>query len=113
MVDFQCTVQEGQIPEALRGELAVAIEKACHEVLGPEHAAEMPVAVEWIDIPEGFGFRGGKPSTTSLVRGKIPDGCDRETRARLLMRIGDEWCRISGKKQDEVIVSARDRSWLG
>ena len=82
-------------------------------MLGPEHGSEMPVAVEWIDIPEGFGFRGGEPSKTSLVRGKIPDGYDSEARNRLLREVGDAWCRISGGKEDELIVSARDRSWTG
>ena len=113
MVDFQCTVQAGQVSEDMRGILAQAIERACHEVLGSEPGSELPVTVEWIEIPRGFAFRGGQPSTTSLVRGKIPDGCDRETRSRLLMTIGDEWCRISGSGQDEVIVSARDRGWSG
>ena len=113
MVDFQCTVQEGQIREAIRADLEQAIEKACQEVLSSPHGSDLLVTVEWVEVPEGFGFRGGKPSTTSLVRGKIPEGCERETRSRLLMKIGEEWCRISGKTQDEVVVSARDRNWLG
>ena len=47
----------------------------------------------------------------ALVRGRIPDGCDRGTRARLLMGIADAWRRITGAAEDEVIVSARDWSW--
>jgi len=113
MVHFECTVQEGKIPEDIRGALAGAIKSACRDVLSSGHEPEIPVSVEWVEIPKGFGFRGGRLSTTSLVRGKIPDGCDREARSRLLMRIGDEWCRISGASQEELVVSARDRSWAG
>ena len=113
MVDFQCTVQAGQVPENIRSALADAIKSACRELLSSGHEPEIPVAVEWIDVPKGFGFRGGRPSTTSLVRGKIPDGYDGETRSRLLTRIGNEWCRISGASQEDLIVSARDRSWSG
>ena len=110
MIEFQCTVQEGCIPGTLRSELAHAIECCCREVLGMEQG---PVTVSWVAIPKGFGFRGGHPSTTSLVRGKIPDGCDKGTRSELMKRIGDEWCRIAGAKKDELIVSARDISWAG
>ena len=109
MVEFQCTVPAGQIPQAIRGTLVQAIEQACGEALGPD----LLVTVDWIDIPKGFGFRGGEPSKTSLVRGKIPDGYDSEVRTRLLKEIGDAWCRISGGRQDELVVSARDRSWTG
>ena len=110
MIEFQCTVQEGCIAGALRSELDHTIESCCLEVLGVDQG---PVTVNWVDIPKGFGFRGGHPSTTSIVRGKIPDGCDEGTRSELMGRIGDEWCRITGAKQDELIVSARDISWAG
>ena len=113
MVDFQCTVQAGQVPRDIRNALADAIRSACRDVLSSGHEPEIPVAVEWIDVPKGFGFRGGRPSTTSLVRGKIPDGYDGEIRSRLLTRIGNDWCRISGASQEDLIVSARDRSWSG
>ena len=113
MVDFQCTVQAGQVPENIRSALADVIKSACRELLSSGHEPEIPVTVQWIDIPKGFGFRGGQRATTSLVRGKIPDGCDGETRFRLLSRIGSEWCRISGANQEDLIVSARDRGWPG
>ena len=110
MIGFDCTVQEGCIPEEIRGDLAQAIADCCANVLGSDQG---PVEVKWAEIPKGFGFRGGYASTTSLVRGAIPDGCDKETRAKLLMAIGDEWCNISGAAKDEVIISARDASWNG
>mgnify|MGYP001161173703 FL=1 len=110
MIEFQCTVQEGYVPSTLRNELANTIESCCLEILG---ISQGPVNVSWVSVPKGFGFRGGHPSTTSLVRGKIPDGCDKDTRSKLMRCIGDEWCRITGTKQDELIVSARDMSWAG
>jgi len=110
MIRFQCTVQEGYVPLELRGGLANSIEDCCLTVLG---SSQGPVTVNWIEIPKGFGFRGGQPSSTSQVRGQIPDGCNPDTRALLLKKIGEEWCAITGAGQDELIVSARDESWAG
>lgn len=110
MIHFDCTIQEGCIPDEIRPALAGAIETACLVVLGPE---QRPVEVTWTVIRKGFGFRGGKPSTSSLVRGQIPDGCPPETRAKLLRAIGDSWCEISGATQHELVVAARDQSWSG
>lgn len=110
MIDFECTVQEGCVADDLRPRLAEALASACNKTLGADKG---PVNVSWVVIRKGFGFRGGKPSTTSLVRGRIPDGCDRETRGRLLNAVGESWRRVTGASEDEVIVSARDRSWAG
>jgi hypothetical protein len=110
MIRFECTVQEGCVPDRLRPVLSAAIEDACADALGRQQG---PVEIVWTVIPKGFAFRGGQPSTTSQVRGQIPDGCDRDTRARLLMSIGDAWCRITGASTDELMVAARDESWSG
>ncbi|MDE0624955.1 MAG: hypothetical protein OXH99_01015 [Bryobacterales bacterium] len=108
MVAFEMFVQEGCVPEDLRPGIAAAVEGICLDVLGAGD-----VSIEWTVVARGYGFRGGKPSTTSLVRGRIPDGCDRGTRARFLMGIADAWRRITGAAEDEVIVSGRDWSWVG
>lgn len=110
MVSFECFVQEGCVPVDIRGSITSEIERICKVVLGPESG---DVNVEWTVIARGYGFRGGKPSRTSLVRGRIPDGCDKATRARFLRATGEAWCRITGCRADEVIVSARDWSWAG
>ena len=110
MVAFELFVQEGCVPQELRARISGAIEGICLDVLGPD-AGE--VSVEWTVVAKGHGFRGGKPSTTSLLRGRIPDGCDRGTRAQFLMAVADAWRRITGAAEDEVIVSARDWSWAG
>ena len=110
MIDFKCTVQEGCIADDLHPDLASAIREAYSRVLDEDSG---PVSVAWTVIPKGFGFRGGRPSTTSMVRGTVPDGCDQATRERLLRAVGDAWCRVSGARDDEVIVSSRDRSWTG
>lgn len=110
MVSFEIYVQEGRVSEGIRPALESALESVCGDVLVSGSA---PVAFAWTVIAKGYGFRGGIPSTTSLVRGRIPDGCVRDTRERLLRSIGAEWCRLTGCAQDEVIVSARDWSWEG
>ena len=110
MISFEIFVQEGCVSEGFRPSLESALESVCGDVLGPEAG---PVAIAWTVIAKGHGFRGGLPSTTSLVRGRIPDGCARATRERLLRSIGAQWCRLTSCAQDEVIVSARDWSWKG
>ena len=110
MIDFLCTVQEGCIPENVREELESAIEKTSISILG---SAKGPFSISWAEIPRDFGFRGGKPTTTSHVRGQIPDGCDSETRERLMKEIGERWYDITGQTEDELIVAARDEGWKG
>jgi phenylpyruvate tautomerase PptA (4-oxalocrotonate tautomerase family) len=98
-------MQEGQIGEELRSELASALQQITHDVLG-ESPEDVPVVFS--DIPKGFGFRGGEPSTTSLVRGSIVGGVTQDVREDLMRRICDRWMEISGCTVDELVVSARD-----
>ena len=94
----------------LKPRIASELEAICREAFG---SASGEAAMEWTVIAKGYGFRGGRPSTTSLVRARVPDGCDKGTRARFLRAVGDAWCRVTGAAEDEVIVSARDWSWAG
>ena len=102
---FNCTMQEGQIGEELRAELAVALQQITQDVLG-ESPDDVPVTFS--DIPNGFGFRGGEPSTTSLVRGSIVGGVTQDVREDFMRQICDRWMEISGCTVDELVVSARD-----
>ena len=104
-VRFDCTMQEGQICEQTRAELAAGLQQIAQDVLG-ESADDVPVS--YSDIPSGFGFRGGEPSTTSLVRGSIVGGVTQDVREDLMRRICDMWMEISGCTVDELVVSARD-----
>ena len=110
MIEFLCTVQEECISENIRGELEKALEEVCSEILGQTNGL---FRVSWTEIPKEFGFRGGRPTTTSHVRGQIPDGCDSETRERLMKEIGERWYDITGQTEHELIVSARDEGWEG
>lgn len=106
MITFNCTVQEGIVPDDLRPALASELARISADILG---GSPMDVTVQWIEIPHGFGFRGGKLSTTSAVRGEIPPGCQQDTRVRLMQSIQDRWMEITGCTTDELVVSARDR----
>lgn len=110
MVTFEFFVQEGCVADESRARIVADVEGVCAAVLGAEAG---PVSVSWTVIPKGFGFRGGEPSTTSLVRSRIPDGYDSDVRARFLRSIAATWCNLTGATEDEVIVSARDWSWTG
>ena len=106
MITFNCTIQEGHIPEELRPRLASELAGICSSILG---GVPGDVSVSFIEVPYGFGFRGGKLSTTSAVRGEIPPGCDQETRVQLMQQIQDMWMGLTGCTTDELVVSARDR----
>lgn len=106
MITFSCTIQEGIVPGELRPTLASELARISTDILGgnPDD-----VTVRWIEVPHGFGFRGGKLSTTSAVRGEIPPGCQQETRVELMQTIQDRWMELTGCTTAELVVSARDR----
>jgi hypothetical protein len=106
MYNFNCIIQEGVIPDDLRPTLVSGLARITTSILG---GSPDDVDVEFTVIPHGFGFRGGELSTTSLVRGYIPPGCEQETRVQLMQEICDMWCEATGCSVDELVVSARDR----
>jgi hypothetical protein len=108
MISFLCNVQEGCIPTVIRQDLEKGILTACYEVLGEDQG---PVDFLWIEIPKGFGFRGGYPSTTSQVAGTIPDGCPQDKRELLMRKICNSWSSISKTTEDEAVIAIRDASW--
>ena len=63
MISFNCTVQEGAIPDNIRPELVSGLTRVSVSVMG---ASADDVDVQFTVIPRGFGFRGGELSTTSL-----------------------------------------------
>ena len=106
MITFNCTIQEGIIPDDLRPSLAAELARISTDILGGDPG---DVSVSWIEVPHGFGFRGGELSTTSAVRGEIPPGCRQETRVELMQAIQDRWMEMTGCTTAELVVSARDR----
>ena len=106
MYSFNCVIQEGVIPDDLRPNLVSELARVTTSVLG---GSPDGVDVEFTVIPHGYGFRGGEVSTTSMVRGTIPPGCEQETRVHLMQQLCDTWMELTGCSVDELVVSARDR----
>ena len=106
MISFNCIIQEGVIPDDLRPNLVSELARISTSILG---GSPDDVDVEFTVIPHGYGFRGGELSTTSLVSGQIPPGCEQATRVQLMQQICDMWCETTGCSVDELVVSARDR----
>ena len=106
MISFDCIIQEGAIPDDLRPALASELARISASILG---GSPDEVEVGFTVIPRGYGFRGGELSTTSMVRGQIPPGCEQEVRVDLMRRICDMWTGRTGCSVDELVVSARDR----
>lgn len=104
-ITYNCTMQEGQIGPDVRERLAEGLRRVSVDILGPA-AADAPV--RFSDIPEGFGFRGGEPSHTSLVRGTAADPLEQPVRERLLNAIQDMWLATAGCTTDDLVATVRD-----
>lgn len=89
----------------LRPGLTGGLTRICASLLG-ETAG--PVQVSFTEVPKGSGFKGGQPSRTSLVMGRIPPGCESQVRTQLLGDIEEMWRRTTGCATDEVVVAATD-----
>ena len=105
MTEIRCTVQEGTIPIELRGRLATELSQVMSENLG---GSTNDITVMYTEIPRGFGFRGGEPSTTSLVATLVPEGFAQPAREALLRARNDCWCTVTGCRTDELVVTASD-----
>ena len=105
MITFNCTIQEGVIPDRMRQTLNSRLIQICAEVLG-----EVPddVTVNYEVIPHGFGFRGGEISTSSSVRSVIPAGFSQEKRIEFMTRVQDMWVEVTGQTTAELVVGAAD-----
>lgn len=106
---YNCIVQQQHLPEELRPALVNGLKKATADVLGIP-SGQVDVAFQ--DVPHGAGWRGGELSTTSLVRGTIPPGCEQPVREQLLRTICDMWSSVTGCDEDEVVVSAVDSDYV-
>lgn len=105
MISFNCVVQEGAIPDELRPRLASELARISASVLGGSAA---DVKVDFREVRNGYGFRGGEISTTSMVQGQLAQACEQSTRVELLTRICDGWRELTGCDTEELVVSARD-----
>ena len=105
MINYNCIVQEGVVPDELRMKLAGEIRRISASVLS---IAEDDIDVRYYEVRNGFGFRGGEVSTTSTVRGQLTDPIDQETRVDLMTQILNMWVAETGCEIDELLVSARD-----
>ncbi len=106
-IEFNCILQEGVIADELRSKLAAELVRISLEVMGAEAD---DVDVSFRDVKNGYGFRGGEISTTSVVRSTIPPGGGQEKRVEFMQCICDMWMEMTGCGVDELVVSARDRS---
>jgi len=98
-------MQEGQVDDDTRALLADGLRRVAQETLGE---STDDVSVRFSDIPSGYGFRGGEPSTTSLVNGRIVGGVTQELREEFMRSIIDMWTATSGCTVNELVVTAAD-----
>ena len=105
MINYNCIVQEGVVPDELRMKLAAEIRRISASVLS---IAEDDIEVGYYEVRNGFGFRGGEVSTTSTVRGQLTEPIDQETRVDLMTQILNMWVAETGCEIDELLASARD-----
>ena len=107
MIAFNCTIQEGVIPEETRRILSERLVQIGARVLGE---APDDISVNYEVIPHGFGFRGGEISTSSSVRSVIPDGFSQEKRVEFMQTVQEMWIEVTGQTTAELVVAAADAS---
>lgn len=103
MILFRCFVQAGQIAAARHEKLAGHLTRLTQELF-PQIGA--PIPIDWIEVPEGFGFTAGKPSGSSVVVSAVPDETPQETRVRFMRGICDAWSQETGCSVNDVVVTA-------
>ena len=108
MITYNCTIQEGVIPEDQRLILNQRLVQIGAQVLG---VATDDITVNYEVIPHGFGFRGGELSTSSSVRSRIPDGFSQEKRVEFMQAVQDMWMEVTGQTTAELVVGAADASY--
>ena len=105
MISYTCIVQEGVVPDNLRIKLAANIKRISASVLNIDADG---IPLEYNEIRNGFGFRGGEVSTTSTIRGQLTEPIDQKTREDFMKQLLDMWRAETGCSVDELIVSVRD-----
>ena len=108
MIVYNCTIQEGVIPEEQREILNARLVEIGAEVLG---VPADDITVNYEVIPHGFGFRGGELSTSSSVRSRIPDGFSQEKRVEFMHAVQEMWMEVTGQTTAELVVGAADASY--
>ena len=79
MAQYACNVQAGQTAEREQARLSEGLRQLAREAFGDAPEA---VEIQWISVPEGFGFTAGAPSTSSLVVRSVPVGFAEPLRER-------------------------------
>ena len=105
MIIYNCVIQEGVIPAEQREILNARLVQIGASVLGE---APDDITVNYEVIPRGYGFRGGEPSTSSMVRSVIPAGFPQETRVEFMQQVQDMWIEVTGQTTDDLVVGAAD-----
>ncbi len=108
MITYNCTIQEGVIPDEQRKVLNERLVQIGAQVLG---VVPDDITVNYEVIPRGFGFRGGELSTSSSVRSRIPDGFSQEKRVEFMQTVQDMWMEVTGQTTAELVVGAADASF--
>jgi phenylpyruvate tautomerase PptA (4-oxalocrotonate tautomerase family) len=105
MPHYACIVQAGQRAEREQARLSEGLARLAHEAFGDAPEA---VEIQWISVPEGFGFTAGEPSTSSLVVRSVPVGFAERLRERFMSKVCDLWQDVTGCTKDEIVVTALD-----
>ncbi|MEW2507822.1 MULTISPECIES: tautomerase family protein [unclassified Amycolatopsis] len=98
---YQFTVPSGGATLKHRAEVAAAVTKVHAEVTG---APEVYVHCSFTEVAPGSIFVAGEPVTGPRLVGFLRSGRPPELRARLLHRLADDWCAITGDAKESVAI---------
>jgi phenylpyruvate tautomerase PptA (4-oxalocrotonate tautomerase family) len=99
---YQCFSPEGLLDESGRGKVAQEITRIHCDATGIPPSF---VNVMFFGIPNGRYFVAGKPSAHSVLYGSIRSGRDLATRQRILRDLSQMWTRLTGRPEEELLIS--------
>jgi len=105
MAHYACIVQAGQTAEREQARLSEGLRLLARDAFGD---APERVEIQWISVPEGFGFTAGEPSRSSLVVRSVPVGFADAQRERFMSKVTSLWQDVTGCTPDEIVVTALD-----
>src|SRR5262245_6854464 len=102
---FEVLLHEGVVNPSLHPILSQGLREIYLNRFG---GRKEQVAVNITEIPRGRFFTAAKPSHSSLIGGTVPAGTSKSERTQLMSEITAMWCRITGYKANDVVVSMSD-----
>lgn len=103
---YECLTAAGNVPDAVKSQVAKEITRIHCEATG---APPLFVHVMFPELPHGAHYTAGKIDThATIIRGGIRAGRSLESRQKIMKAISESWCRLTGQKDGDLMITLQD-----